>query len=170
MNARRSWTLLALMGMLLMCDVDRRELASAEPTPQLQAPEKPVAATSLGEEALSSASLSETPPAANGRISADVPDKPLPKQKRPPCTARAALVINGGCWRPAPSGADLAPCDDDLYEYKGRCYNPILIKGAPFQVSLAIAASPGILPGGVMPAAAATARAWAMPCIPSLRR
>ena len=145
MNALRSWTLLALMGVPLMCDVDRRELASAKPTLQLQVPEKPVAGTSLGEEALPSATLSETPPTARRSISAAVPDKPLPTQKRPPCTARAALVINGGCWRPAPPGADLAPCDDDLYEYKGRCYIPILIKGAQFQVSSAIAASPGTI-------------------------
>ena len=123
MNARRSWTLLALMGVPLMC----------------------VAGTSLGEEALSSASLSETSPTARSSISAEVPDKPLPTQKRPPCMERGAATINGGCWLPLGEEAGLAPCDAAFYEHKGRCYIPILIKGAQFQVSSAIAASPGII-------------------------
>ncbi|HLK99619.1 MAG TPA: serine/threonine-protein kinase [Myxococcaceae bacterium] len=119
----------ALLGVLLTRDGDRREVASVEPLPKPQAREQPDAGTSLGEESLASVSPGEAPPTSKERISQKMPDKPLPKQKRPPCTGRAVLVINGGCWRPAPPEAELAPCDDDLYEYKGRCYDPILIKG-----------------------------------------
>ena len=137
--ARRAWAplfvatggglALALLGVQLTRGVDRREVASADPLPEPKASEQPDAGTSLGEGALASVSPSKTPPSSKGRISQKMPDEPLPTQKRPPCTGRAVLVINGGCWRPAPSDAELAPCDDDLYEHKGRCYDPILIKG-----------------------------------------
>jgi len=119
----------ALLGVLLTRDGDRREVASVEPLPKPQAVDQPDAGTSLGEESLASVSPGEMPPTSKERISQKMPDKPLPNQKRPPCTGRVTLVINGGCWRPAHAGAEMAPCDDDLYEHKGRCYHPILIKG-----------------------------------------
>lgn len=138
-SSRREWTALfaaaggglavALLGVMLSRGGDRREATYTEPLPEPQASDQPDADTSLGEESLASVSPGEAPPESKERISQKMPDEPLPTQKRPPCTARVALVINGGCWRPAPPGAELAPCDNDLYEYKGRCYDPILIKG-----------------------------------------
>ncbi|HLK99535.1 MAG TPA: serine/threonine-protein kinase [Myxococcaceae bacterium] len=119
---------LGLLGMLLARGVDRPEVAYVEPLPEPRASEQPDAGTSVGEGALASASPSKTPPASKGRISQKMPDKPLPNQKRPPCSGRVTLVINGGCWLPAPGGAEMAPCDDDLYEYKGRCYSAILLR------------------------------------------
>lgn len=119
---------LGFLGMLLTRGVDRPEVAYVEPLPEPQASEQPDAGTSVGKDALSSVSPSKTPPASKGRISQKMPDKPLPNQKRPPCTGRVALIINGGCWHPAPAGAEMAPCDDDFYEYKGRCYSAILLK------------------------------------------
>ena len=135
MSASRTCKALALLGVLFTRDVDWREIACAELKPEPQVPEKLEAGTSLGEEALGSVLPNQTPPASTGKISQNVPDKPLPKQKRPPCMERAAVAINGGCWRPAPPGAEMAPCDDDLYEHKGRCYNPILIKGEHVPIS-----------------------------------
>ena len=55
-------------------------------------------------------------------IGRDMPKKPLPGQRRPPC-GKSAFEINGGCW----SRSDTAPpCGDELAEWKGECYWPIL--------------------------------------------
>ncbi|HEY0095018.1 MAG TPA: hypothetical protein VGB96_11865 [Archangium sp.] len=47
------------------------------------------------------------------------PSKPYKGQKRPPCTPRIEVEINGGCWVPHELKA---PCPEQLYEYQGECY------------------------------------------------
>jgi hypothetical protein len=73
--------------------------------------------------------MSEGPPVvvAPKVIADDLPDDPLPWQKRAPCGG-GLVEINGGCWlllkmRP--------PCDEDAYEWKGACYLPILSRAKP---------------------------------------
>jgi serine/threonine protein kinase len=116
----------ALLCVLLPRDVDRGGVADTEPQSEPQAAEQPDAGTSLGEEGMASVAPAETAPAPKRKVSREMPDKPSKNQKRPPCTQRAAVEINGGCWRLAPEGADKAPCDSDLFEYGGRCYSAIL--------------------------------------------
>jgi len=47
------------------------------------------------------------------------PSKPYKGQKRPPCTPRIEVEINGGCWVPHELKA---PCPEELFEYQGKCY------------------------------------------------
>ncbi len=56
-------------------------------------------------------------------VTLDMPEHPLPKQKRPPCKPRAEVEINGGCW--VQIGTLKAPCREDGYEWKGACYFPM---------------------------------------------
>lgn len=48
-----------------------------------------------------------------------LPRKPYKGQKRPPCTPRVEVEINGGCWVPHQLKA---PCPEEIYEYQGQCY------------------------------------------------
>lgn len=63
-------------------------------------------------------------------IAFPMPDKPIPKQAKPPCRPqRGEVEINGGCWvvlekRP--------PCEETA-EYKGRCYLPVGERPRPAQ-------------------------------------
>jgi hypothetical protein len=112
---------LGLLGVLLTRNMNWREGAFRGP----HGKGKPDAGTALGEEAVASAAPAGTPPISEGRVAKQVPDEPLPGQKRPPCNYREAVVINGGCWRHI--GAGSAPCDaSDEYEYEGRCFYPLL--------------------------------------------
>ncbi|SET80660.1 serine/threonine-protein kinase [Stigmatella erecta] len=56
-------------------------------------------------------------------IGRDMPKKPLPGQRRPPC-GKHASEINGGCW--SRSDTAVPPCGDELADWKGACYWPIL--------------------------------------------
>lgn len=93
--------------------------------PPVQAAE--VTAASIGEEALSEP---EALPVARMVTRADVvaldmPKKPFPDQWRVDgngkCKGSREVPINGGCWV-ALEGR--APCGDDAYEWKGKCYWP----------------------------------------------
>lgn len=52
------------------------------------------------------------------------PSKPFKGQKRPPCSPRSEEEINGGCWVPHELKA---PCPEDLFEYKGKCYTTAML-------------------------------------------
>jgi len=47
------------------------------------------------------------------------PSKPYKGQKRPPCTPKIEMEINGGCWVPH---ALKPPCPEELHEYQGQCF------------------------------------------------
>lgn len=47
------------------------------------------------------------------------PPQPYKGQKRPPCNPRVEVEIMGACWVPHELKA---PCPEELYEYKGRCF------------------------------------------------
>jgi serine/threonine protein kinase len=124
---------LALAGIFialgLLCvlprTADRAEVASAESQGKPKAAEKPDAGTgAMGEEAMASVAPAQTAPVSPGKIMREMPTEPLPRQKRPPCNYRAAVVLNGGCWRRI--DAATAPCEaEDEYEHQGRCYYPL---------------------------------------------
>ncbi|PTL75563.1 hypothetical protein [Vitiosangium sp. GDMCC 1.1324] len=52
------------------------------------------------------------------------PRKPYKGQKRPPCTPRIEVEINGGCWVPHKLKA---PCPEELYEHQGECYTTAML-------------------------------------------
>jgi len=53
-----------------------------------------------------------------------IPDQPLSVQRKVDehgkCNRPTAVAIKGGCW----VAEGKAPCDDDQYEWKGKCYMP----------------------------------------------
>jgi len=52
------------------------------------------------------------------------PSKPFKGQKRPPCTPRIEVEINGGCWVPHELKA---PCPEELFEHQGKCYTTAML-------------------------------------------
>ncbi|WP_224369412.1 serine/threonine-protein kinase [Hyalangium versicolor] len=61
-------------------------------------------------------------------IATELPDEPLPGQRRAPCRGNT-VAINGGCWHLMTNTQP--PCGDDAYEWKGSCYYPILDRVKP---------------------------------------
>ncbi|HZH77794.1 MAG TPA: hypothetical protein VEY88_17340 [Archangium sp.] len=57
-------------------------------------------------------------------LSHPFPRKPFKGQKRPPCTPRVEMEINGGCWVPHMLKA---PCPEELFEYQGQCYTTAML-------------------------------------------
>jgi predicted Ser/Thr protein kinase len=79
--------------------------------------------------ALAGASLTERegarrPGSKRGGLRGDVLTKPLPGQRRPPCSKHEA-EIQGGCWIRL-SGAT-PPCGDGYYAWKNGCYWPVVL-------------------------------------------
>jgi serine/threonine protein kinase len=121
-----SFFFLLLLWVLPMRNGDQREGAFTKPQRRQRTPGTPDAGTSgLGEDATASVAPAETSPVSQGKITRELPKRPLDGQKRPPCPQRGAVAINGGCWW-RPVEADTAPCESGLYEYAGRCYIPVL--------------------------------------------
>jgi eukaryotic-like serine/threonine-protein kinase len=62
-------------------------------------------------------------------IGDDVPEQPLPGQRRAPCRGAGQVEINGGCWRRL---SDAPPsCGEDAYEWKRACYYPVQERAQP---------------------------------------
>jgi len=137
-DARAEWSLeLALIpiflvvgGLLLLLtrNGERREVASAD-NPQ-SAPQwtgSPDAGSAgMGDQAMASVAPVETPSASGRGIGRQMPDGPVPGQKRPPCTDQGEIEINGGCWWAIFEGVAKPPCGGNKYEHKGRCFAPVL--------------------------------------------
>jgi eukaryotic-like serine/threonine-protein kinase len=67
-------------------------------------------------------------PAAVPVVAYDMPSRALKGQKRPPCRPRGEVEINGACW----VRLDLElPCREAGYEYKGKCYVPLIAEDRP---------------------------------------
>ncbi|SEK46076.1 Serine/threonine protein kinase [Stigmatella aurantiaca] len=61
-------------------------------------------------------------------VAYDMPSRALKGQKRPPCRPRGEVEINGACW----VRLDLElPCREAGYEYKGKCYVPLIAEERP---------------------------------------
>jgi serine/threonine protein kinase len=117
---------LGVLGVVLVRHVDRRGAAFTELGNEPRAKEKPDAGTSLGEESVASVAPAKTPPVSESGLSRDVLPEPKRGQKRPPCTERGEVAINGGCWGTL-VGAESPPCGANQFEYQERCYVPILV-------------------------------------------
>jgi hypothetical protein len=64
-------------------------------------------------------SLTDTAPGWPLGLAHPFPRQPYKGQKRPPCTPRVEVEIQGGCWVPHKLKA---PCPEELHEYQGECY------------------------------------------------
>jgi len=69
-------------------------------------------------------SLKETEDGGIAALAHPFPSKPFKGQKRPPCSPRSEEEINGGCWVPHELKA---PCPEDLFEHKGKCYTTAML-------------------------------------------
>jgi serine/threonine protein kinase len=77
----------------------------------------------LGDDARSAPTTVAPPEPARSGIRKVLPDKPLPGQRLSPCE-KPEIEINGGCWV---LWVDMSPpCGAHFYEWKGKCYSPIL--------------------------------------------
>jgi serine/threonine protein kinase len=123
-----AFIVLVLLVVVLSRGGDRRQVAYTEASRKAsQGAGSPDAGTGgVGEEAVTSVAPAQTPPVFGRGVTREMPDGPLPRQKRPPCNSRGAVVINGGCWGVL-EGSGKPPCGSD-YEYKDRCYVPLLIE------------------------------------------
>ncbi|HEX8704101.1 MAG TPA: serine/threonine-protein kinase [Myxococcaceae bacterium] len=78
----------------------------------------------LADEEDAAVASAEPPRTERRGFSIDMPRKPFNEQRRPPCTAPAEEV-HGGCW--VRLNGVVPPCGDQAYEWKNRCYWPILV-------------------------------------------
>jgi len=51
-----------------------------------------------------------------------LPDKPLPDQRKPPCSKNGQVEIRGGCWYRIDAKP---PCEEQAYAWQGACYMPV---------------------------------------------
>lgn len=90
--------------------------SALRPAPRIQTP---VAAAPCASEVVLGRTL--------GLMSTPVPKAPAESWKRPPC-GDVEVQINGACWiLPAyvDGGTPSAPCPNNLWEHKGRCWKPV---------------------------------------------
>jgi len=89
--------------------------------------DSPASLEDAGTTGVADAAVEEVPEASVARepepsgLALEMPEKPLPGQRRPPC-ARFQLAIQGGCWVEVPQASP--PCEDS-YDWKGACYYPV---------------------------------------------
>jgi hypothetical protein len=74
--------------------------------------------------------LAEATPQEQPALALPLPSEPFKGQKRPPCSRYVQVELVGGCWVPHELKA---PCPDELYEHKGKCYLPIFATKPPPQ-------------------------------------
>jgi hypothetical protein len=74
--------------------------------------------------------LADTTSLKRPALAMPLPREPFKGQKRPPCTRYVQVELVGACWAPHKLKA---PCPDELYEYQGECYSPILASKPPPQ-------------------------------------
>ncbi|WP_224363995.1 hypothetical protein [Hyalangium versicolor] len=79
------------------------------------------AEASLADASVPTRVLTKEPPHYESAIATEMPEEPLPGQRRPPCRQRE-VAVRGGCWIKLNDFSP--PCDDDWYEWKGGCYLP----------------------------------------------
>ncbi|HYH96247.1 serine/threonine-protein kinase, partial [Hyalangium sp.] len=82
----------------------------------------------LGEDARSEPVSAWEPLASYEGIGAEVPKRPLPSQRVPPCK-RPEVEINDACWLLL--GSENPPCVERTYEWKKRCYWPSFSPSRP---------------------------------------
>ncbi|MFL5346457.1 MAG: serine/threonine-protein kinase [Hyalangium sp.] len=80
------------------------------------------AETSLADASVPASVSSPQSASGSASIALQMPDEPLPGQRRPPCRPREE-AIRGGCWVRLNDNFS-PPCDDESYVWQGSCYIP----------------------------------------------
>jgi hypothetical protein len=83
---------------------------------------------SLADAALTRREDMALPVPAQEGISLEMPKKPFPGQRRPPCK-KPETEINGGCWIALLEA--VPPCGDTSYEWRNKCYYPVAAPQRP---------------------------------------
>jgi len=83
----------------------------------------------LGDDALTTQMETQSIPAASRSISLDMPKKPLPGQRRPPCQRDWEKIIHDGCW--VRVADKKPPCGNDTYQWQEECYDPAWDRSRP---------------------------------------
>jgi hypothetical protein len=77
--------------------------------------------TSLADASVPASVSAEVRASSSAFIAVEMPDDPLPGQRRPPCRPKE-VPIRGGCWVKL---SDFPPpCDEESYAWNGACYMP----------------------------------------------
>jgi eukaryotic-like serine/threonine-protein kinase len=121
-GAEAPWLAMVALGYLVLGAWWMQDGAerSSGPTPGMQ---QDAGTAGLGQEALSSPVLiGPNEPGGRG-LRLDMPKRPLPGQRRPPCE-KPLVEINEGCW--GRLGDALPPCGAISYEWKKGCYLPLV--------------------------------------------
>jgi hypothetical protein len=105
---------------------DEVQTAGADPYAFSNALEAPDA----GEPYSFSSALDDAPDAGESMLARPLPSEPFKGQKRPPCRKYAEVELVGACWVPHELKA---PCLDELFEHKGKCYVPVFSAKPPPQ-------------------------------------
>jgi serine/threonine protein kinase len=83
----------------------------------------------LGTGALSAHFIAPKAPRGWPGLHKSIPTKPLPGQRRVEssgkCENPVQVAVNGGCW--LEFGDMLPPCKEGIYEWRGRCYEPVYL-------------------------------------------
>lgn len=83
----------------------------------------------LGDDALTTRMEIQSIPSEARSISLDMPKKPLPGQRRPPCKRDWEEILHGGCWVRVANKKP--PCGDDTYQWQEACYDPAWDRSRP---------------------------------------
>jgi predicted Ser/Thr protein kinase len=78
--------------------------------------------------ALTQRQSSRMPEPEQGGFGREMPTKPFPTQRRPPC-AKNEVEIHGGCWIRQPETSP--PCVNGYFAWKSACYWPVLVPVPP---------------------------------------
>ncbi|WP_309896042.1 hypothetical protein [Archangium sp.] len=130
---RTNLGLVKLAGAVVLCVLAFTVGRHAPVSPSTSGPEPvvSVAAATLSDEVatdtavpLTGHSFKEFEDGGVAALAHPFPSKPFKGQKRPPCSPRSEVEINGGCWSPHKL---TAPCPEDIFEYKGQCYVTVML-------------------------------------------
>ena len=115
--------ILGVLGASLLGQVWRLEQRATQVAASDEDAEGDGGTVGMGDTALAAApAASSSAPSSEPRVGVDKPDKPLPQQKRPPCSPRWEVEFNGVCWF---KHTAKAPCRAGEHERDGRCYLPV---------------------------------------------
>jgi hypothetical protein len=99
----------------------------AQPTQEARG-EREEDAAALAGAALTERQGARMPEAERGGFGRDMPEKPFPTQRRPPCP-KDEIELHGGCW--IRRGRASPPCVDGYFAWKNACYWPVLLPVPP---------------------------------------
>lgn len=89
---------------------------------------KDAGTSELADTAISARADVEVGESRPGGVALEMPKKPLPGQRRPPCKY-PAVAINSGCWGRISDAKP--PCGDESYEWENGCYWPAWLTARP---------------------------------------